>query len=88
MERGIRICWPDVVETARQRRKAEGLTQRRLAAIADVSTPTVSRFEQGDRNLQLASALAILDALGMLVAPDDDAEGDDPAAAPTDHGFP
>ena len=29
----------------------------------------MSRFEQGDRNLQLASVLAILDSLGMLEAP-------------------
>lgn len=31
-----------------------------------MSTPTVSRFEGGDRNIQLASALAILDALGLV----------------------
>jgi len=34
-----------------------------------VSPPTVSRFEQGERNITLASALAILDTLGMLEAP-------------------
>jgi len=31
-----------------------------------VSTPTVSRFESGDKNIQLASVLAILEALGMV----------------------
>jgi len=31
-----------------------------------VSTPTVSRFESGDKNIQLTSVLAILDALGLL----------------------
>lgn len=31
-----------------------------------MSTPTVSRFESGDKNIQLASALAILEALGMV----------------------
>jgi len=31
-----------------------------------VSTPTVSRFESGDKNIQLASVLAILEALGLL----------------------
>jgi transcriptional regulator with XRE-family HTH domain len=41
------------------------LTQRDLAALAKVSTPTVSRFEQAAKDLQLSSALAILDALGM-----------------------
>ena len=42
------------------------LTQERLAAIADVSTPTVSRLEGGDKNIQLSSALSILEALGMV----------------------
>lgn len=30
-----------------------------------MSTPTVSRFEQAEKDLQLSSVLAILDALGM-----------------------
>jgi transcriptional regulator with XRE-family HTH domain len=66
MERNFRLDWPALVEEARRRRKAENLTQARLAAIADVSTPTVSRFEGGDKNIQLASVLAILNALGMI----------------------
>jgi transcriptional regulator with XRE-family HTH domain len=41
------------------------LTQRDLAALAKVSTPTVSRFEQAAKDVQLSSALAILDVLGM-----------------------
>jgi transcriptional regulator with XRE-family HTH domain len=41
------------------------LTQRDLAALAKVSTPTVSRFEQASKDVQLSSALAILDVLGM-----------------------
>ena len=41
-------------------------TQQRLAAIAGVSTPTLSRFEGGDKNIELASALAILGALGLV----------------------
>ena len=58
------------------------LTQERLAAIAYVSTPTVSRLEGGDKNIQLSSALAILEALGMvekrlLEFPDDTARYDD-----------
>ncbi|MFQ5974538.1 MAG: DUF1488 family protein, partial [Alphaproteobacteria bacterium] len=66
MERSLRLNWPALVEEARRRRKAQRLTQQRLAAIADVSAPTISRFESGDRNIQLASALAILDALGLV----------------------
>ena len=41
------------------------LTQRQLAALAKVSTPTISRFEQNAKNLQLSSALAVLEVLGM-----------------------
>jgi transcriptional regulator with XRE-family HTH domain len=41
------------------------LTQKELAALAKVSTPTVSRFELAAKDIQLSSALAILDVLGM-----------------------
>jgi transcriptional regulator with XRE-family HTH domain len=41
------------------------LTQRQLASLAKVSTPTVSRFEQTNKDIQLSSAVAILDVLGM-----------------------
>jgi len=41
------------------------LTQQQLASLAKISTPTVSRFEQADKNIQLSSVLAILDVLGM-----------------------
>jgi hypothetical protein len=41
------------------------VTQKQLAALANVSTPTVSRFEVAARDIQLSSALAILEALGM-----------------------
>jgi transcriptional regulator with XRE-family HTH domain len=69
MERNIRLNWPVLVEEAKRRRKAQQLTQRRLAAIAGVSTPTLSRFESGNRNIELASALAILGALGLVEQP-------------------
>jgi transcriptional regulator with XRE-family HTH domain len=41
------------------------LTQQQLASLAKVSTPTISRFEQVDKNVQLSSVLTILDVLGM-----------------------
>lgn len=41
------------------------LTQKELASLAKVSTPTVSRFERAEKDLQLSSVLAILDVLGM-----------------------
>ena len=69
MERNLRLNWPALVEEARTRRKTQRLTQRRFAAIADVSTPTVSRFERGDQNIKLASALAILEVLDMVDRP-------------------
>ena len=36
-----------------------------MAAIAGVSTPTISRFENGAKDIQLFTALSILTALGM-----------------------
>ena len=52
------------------------LTQKQLASLASVSTPTVSRFEQVDKDIQLSSVLAILGVLGMtdkreVIFPDD-----------------
>lgn len=41
------------------------LTQRDLAALAKVTAPTVSRFERAEKDIQLSSALAILEALGL-----------------------
>ena len=57
------------------------LTQRDLAGLAKVSVPTVSRFEQAEKDVQLSSALAILDVLGMtdkrtLIFPDKDSRYD------------
>ncbi|MHB1103643.1 MAG: DUF1488 family protein [Devosia sp.] len=53
------------------------MTQKQLAALANVSAPTISRFEQAAKDIQLSSALAILDTLGMtdkrtLVFPDEE----------------
>jgi transcriptional regulator with XRE-family HTH domain len=62
----FRINWPAIVEEARQRRKGQKLTQRRLGQLAGVSTPTVSRFESGSEDIQLSSVTGILGVLGML----------------------
>ena len=78
MERDLRLDWPALVQEARRRGREQGLTQARLAAIADVSTPTVSRFEGGERNIQLASALAILGTLGLLAPPPAGGRSGDP----------
>jgi transcriptional regulator with XRE-family HTH domain len=65
MEREFQINWPLLVEEAIRRRHGVRLTQRQLAMLANVSTPTVSRFELAAKDVQLSSVLAILDALGM-----------------------
>ena len=66
MERQFCINWSATVEEAKERRKAQRLTQARLAAIAGVSTPTLSRFERGAKDIQLFSVMSILTALGMI----------------------
>jgi transcriptional regulator with XRE-family HTH domain len=66
MERDLQIDWAEIVEAARRRRKERKLTMRRLAALANVSLPTVLRFEKNQRDIQLSSVLAILNALGMV----------------------
>ena len=63
------IDWRALVDEAIRRRKNEGLTQRSLAALAGVSTPTVNAFEQGEINLRFERVVAILDALGLFVQP-------------------
>src|SRR5712691_11082541 len=65
MEREFQINWPILVEEAVRRRRQLNLTQKQLASLAKVSTPTISRFEQAEKDLQLSSVLAILDVLGM-----------------------
>jgi len=57
------------------------LTQQRLATLAGVSTPTVSRFESGEKNIQLSSVTSILGVLGMmdertLIFPESDGQYD------------
>lgn len=66
MERDIRLNWQLLVEEAIRRRKEQKISQRRMAAIAGVSQPTVSRFEQQQKNIQLSSAMKILDVLGLV----------------------
>lgn len=65
MERQFCINWSAIIEEAKQRRKAQGLTQVRLAMMAGVSTPTVSRFENGAKDIQLSSVINILMVLGL-----------------------
>jgi transcriptional regulator with XRE-family HTH domain len=65
MEWQFRINWQALVEEAKQRRKQQKLTQAKLASLAGVSTPTVSRFENGEMDIQMSSVLSLLKVLGM-----------------------
>lgn len=57
------------------------MTQKQLAALAKVSAPTISRFEQNAKDIQLSTVLSILEVLGMtdkrtLVFPDQEFHND------------
>lgn len=66
MERDFQFDWAEIVAEARRRRRSRKLTLRRVAALSGVSLPTVLRFEKNERDIQLSSVLAILNALGMV----------------------
>jgi transcriptional regulator with XRE-family HTH domain len=68
MERNLQLDWPGLVQEAVSRRKEQGLTQKQLAVLADVSGPTVNRFERQQGNITLKSAFAILHMLGLMPA--------------------
>lgn len=57
--------WQKLVEEAVEKRKAERLTQRTLAALAGVSLPTLVKFEKGVTDIKLTGVLAILKVLGL-----------------------
>jgi transcriptional regulator with XRE-family HTH domain len=66
MERNIRLNWKVIVRQARERRKARGLTQQHLAALANVGRSTLNRFENQTGDVTLSSVLRILGVLDML----------------------
>ena len=66
MERDLRLNWPLLVDEAVRRRHGMKLTQKQLATLANVSAPTVSRFEQNAKDIQLSSAIALLEVLGLI----------------------
>ncbi|MCH9844495.1 MAG: helix-turn-helix domain-containing protein [Alphaproteobacteria bacterium] len=70
MERYIqtnpRLNWQALVREAVNRRKTLGLTQKQLAVLADVSLPTLIRFEQGKSSITLENSFKILRMLGLL----------------------
>jgi transcriptional regulator with XRE-family HTH domain len=66
MERKFRLNWLDIVSEAKLRRLKQNYTQIKLAKIAGVSTPTLSRFENFDKDIQLSSVISILSVLGLV----------------------
>ena len=66
MERSVRLNWDLLVKETIKRRKERKISQRRLGTIAEVSQPTVSRFERQEQDIQLSSAITILDVLGLV----------------------
>lgn len=60
------LDWRALVDEAIRRRKAEKLTQRRHAALAGVSVPTIIAFDRGERTLSLAKAFDILRVVGLI----------------------
>ncbi len=54
-------------QRVRQKRKADKLTQAELAAISSVGTRFVSELENGKETIELAKALRVLAALGLVV---------------------
>jgi transcriptional regulator with XRE-family HTH domain len=65
----LTVNWTALVAEAIRRRKAEGLTQKALAALAGVSAPTLIDFERGETTLSLGKAFDILRVLGLLAEP-------------------
>ncbi len=63
------LNWPTLVAEAIRRRKAEKLTQRVHAALANVSVPTIIAFDRGELTLSLAKAFAILRVVGLVEEP-------------------
>lgn len=70
MSQNLRVIapldWRVLVAEAIRRRKADKLTQRRHAALANVSIPTIVAFDRGERTLSLAKAFDILRVVGLV----------------------
>lgn len=70
MERNIQKYWQEEVAKIIKVRKARELNQERLAAIAGISTQTLSRFEQAREDVQLSTVLKILDVFSLQLTVD------------------
>jgi len=66
------LNWQALVTETQRRRRAEKMTQRQHAALADVSIPTIVSFDRGERTLSLAKAFDILRVVGLVDEPASD----------------
>jgi len=55
----------EIATLARERREAEGLSQKDLAGLAGVHHTVVIAIEKGEGHVRFANAWAVLNALGM-----------------------
>jgi DNA-binding XRE family transcriptional regulator len=69
MERNIQLDWSSLVAEAIRRRKQQRLTQKHIALIAEVSKPTVVKFERQSGNITLEAVFSILRVVGLLKNP-------------------
>jgi transcriptional regulator with XRE-family HTH domain len=60
------LCWETIINEALKRRKAERITQKEHAALANVSIPTMAAFERGSLTLTLSKAFDILNVVGLI----------------------
>lgn len=59
------IDWSFLVNKATARRKALGYSQERLAALCELTPPTISRFENLHKDIKVSTALRIFLELGL-----------------------
>lgn len=59
------INWLFLREEVKLRRKQQKLTQKHLAILAGVSTPSISHIETG-KDVNLSTLLKVFDQLGLL----------------------
>lgn len=65
----MKLDWHNVVKTALMTRKELGLTQKKHAALAGVSIPTMVSFEKGEDTISMGKVYHILRIVGMIEKP-------------------
>lgn len=61
-----RFNWKALVEEAIIRRREVGLSQKKHAALAGISIPTMISFERAEKTISIEKVLAILDVVNMV----------------------